>query len=229
MPSVRMVSGSIPADFAEKKTNFLLFCKGEPVRFIMLPSPLLFLFVALIAVREKKVNINNLLLFGSFHFAMPAKRVRDSKENPERQDSQGSLTNGFGDIVLNDGEGDGSLPKKNQVAVKTFIFLAYDGNRFSPQNTTFVFNPLSPSQVEATDEKIEKLKAEAIKAKVQFHVMDFLNTDAPVLITKVGGASPDFISKKFSVDEKWVIGKKKEEPHRKMARRSSSRSSVDSI
>lgn len=159
---------------------------------------------------------------------MAAKRSRNEKENPERQDSQGSLTDGFGDIVLSDIDG-GSLPMKKQVAVKTFIFLAHDGNRFSPQNTTFVFNPLSPSQVEATDEKIEKLKADAIKAKVQFHVLDFLNTDAPVLITKVGGASPDFISKKFSVDEKWVISKKKkEEPVRKLARRSSSRISIDS-
>lgn len=56
--SVNEVAGSIPADYGEKKTNFLLFCKGEAMRFIMLPSPLLFLFVALIAVRRKKVNIN---------------------------------------------------------------------------------------------------------------------------------------------------------------------------
>ena len=159
---------------------------------------------------------------------MSGKRGRNAKENPESQDSQGSLTDGFGDIVLSDVDG-GSLPMKKQVAVKTFIFLAIDGNRFSPQNTTFVFNPLSPSQVEATDEKIEKLKADAIKAKVQFHVMDFLNKDAPVNITKAGGASPDFISKKFSVGEKWIFGKKKEEPVRKMARRSSSRISIDSI
>ena len=156
---------------------------------------------------------------------MSGKRCRNAKENPE---SQESLTDCFGEIGLIDVD-EGSLPMKKQVAVKTFIFLAHDGNRFSPQNTTFVFNPLSPSQVEATDEKIEKLKADAIKAKVQFHVMDFLNKDAPVNITKVGGASPDFISKKFSVDEKWVIGKKKkEEPARKMARRSSSRISIDS-
>ena len=91
------------------------------------------------------------------------------------------------------------------VAVNVFNSLCAEGNRISPQKTTFTYNQLSPS-LEAVEDKVKRLKGDAKKMKVEFQELNFLDDDALVNHDQIVEENILASSrKKFALDEKGIV------------------------
>ena len=120
----------------------------------------------------------------------------------ESQESQESLTEAFGMARL-DSSSVGTTPLR--ICSKFIIFRANDGNVLVPQNASFVFNPDDEEQVAAVNTKIQSFVSLAKKMKVQHYVKTIEDNDVEIELTKVGGASTNFLTKKFSAREAWFF------------------------
>jgi hypothetical protein len=90
------------------------------------------------------------------------------------------------------------LPNRGMKAAAIgMAFVDGLGNRFVAPNTLIAFNPDDHIQVAHVEEHMKKMTDKADEMKVPYSVVKFHNENAGVILTKVGGASPRYISKKF--------------------------------
>ena len=87
--------------------------------------------------------------------------------------------------------------KDINIASVLCIFEDKTNERFVPQNTQFSFNPENGTQKNEVKAKLSKLRSEALKLGVSYKVSVLSGwTDYPT-ITKVGGASMSYTTRRF--------------------------------
>jgi hypothetical protein len=136
---------------------------------------------------------------------MPAKK-KQAADDPvpmQRQDTGSLLSDLFGEMVLNeeeDREAARQVPMRGTRAAAIGIaFVDKNGNRFVSPNTLHAYNPDDHFQVGHVEERMKAMHtlAEQMEVGSRCSVVKFYNEDSGVILTKVGGASPGYVSKKF--------------------------------
>ena len=109
------------------------------------------------------------------------------------------------------------------IATIMCVFEDKDKERFVATNTQFSFNPQELVQRNEVKTKLAKIKEEAMKWKATYEVILLSGVSRSRTITKVGGASQNYTTKRFppsSVATSWLKNaeKKARKPRTKKAR-----------
>ena len=83
------------------------------------------------------------------------------------------------------------------IATVSVFFDDRCDERFSAQNTQFCFNPQNNLQREEIKDKVSKIKVEAKKLNVSCNFLVLSGTTSLKTITKIGGLSASYASKRF--------------------------------
>ena len=92
---------------------------------------------------------------------------------------------------------DGLLGDGSNIATVSILFDDNCHERFSTQNTQFCFNPQNDLQREEIKAKLSKIKVEARKLNVSYNVLVLSGITTLRTITKIGGLSASYASKRF--------------------------------
>ncbi len=91
------------------------------------------------------------------------------------------------------------------IATISCVFEDNTKQHLAPQNTQFCFNPQDDVQMTEVKAKLAKIKQDAVKLKAAYKVIVLSGTTQFSTITKVGGASMNYTTKRFPpTDPSWL-------------------------
>ena len=137
-----------------------------------------------------------------------------------RQDTGAVLSDLFGAMELADAQDIREAMQAPQRGMRAaaigLAFVDWTGNRFVAPNTLIAYNPDDPFQVSHVEEHIQKMTQKAEELGVPCSPVRLNNENAGVILTKAGGASPKYLSKKFPPSSKhdWLFPSKAQGPRR---------------
>ena len=139
----------------------------------------------------------------TFTFGVPPKKDNDDGSvGDESPSTTASLRGVFGQLNCRGSQSLSPLPEEmptgtqNNVRSVSYIFTDKNGDRFVPNNCSFVFNPLDKEQQGAVEKKMKAIKKKANEMKVAFQITDFegIVANPP---TKIGNITVGYTTKVF--------------------------------